>query len=201
VQGLRERKKAATRQSISDVATRLFEEHGFERVTVAEIAEAADVSVKTVFNYFGSKEELFFDREDELLQEMLRALHERGPGVSPTAAMRPLLVDGPFPLSTGCRWSDLGTDLYEGVRAFIACERASPALSARRLVIAQSWVVPLARAAGSEAWAAMFVGVLSLRQQVLSAALLERRAPRTVERRVRSAVGEALDALERAFPA
>jgi AcrR family transcriptional regulator len=199
VQSLRDRKKAATRQSISDIATRLFEQRGFDHVTVAEIAEAADVSVKTVFNYFGSKEELFFDREDELLGGMIRALRERGPGVSPTEAMRPLILDRPLPFA-GCRWSDLRTDLYEHLRAFVACEHDSPALTARRLVICQSWVPALAHEAGSEAWAAMFVGILNLRQQVLSTALLERRAPRTVERRVRAAVGEALDALERGFP-
>jgi AcrR family transcriptional regulator len=198
--GLRERKKAATRQAISDVATRLFEERGFEPVTVAEIAETADVSVKTVFNYFGSKEELFFDREDELLEGMVRRLRERGPGASATEAMRPLLLDGPVPFSGCFRWSDLRADRYEHVWAFVACEHGSPALTARRLVIAQSWVPPLAREAGSEAWAAMFVGVLSFRQHVLSTALLERRTPRTIERRVRSAVGDALDALERAFP-
>jgi AcrR family transcriptional regulator len=199
VQGLRERKKAATRQAISDVATRLFEEHGFERVTVADVADAAGVSVKTVFNYFGSKEELFFDHEDAILELLLRTLRDRAPGLTATAAMRALLLDGPLPFP-GCRWSDLRSDLYEGMRAFIACERASPALSSRRLVIAQSWVAPLAEEAGSEAWAAMFVGVLNLRQAVLARALLERRAPRTVERRVRLTVGEALDALERGFP-
>jgi len=79
VQGLRELKKAATRQAISDVATRLFEERGFEQVTVAEIAAAAAVSVKTVFNYFGNKEELFFDRDDEMLEGMIRTLSEREP--------------------------------------------------------------------------------------------------------------------------
>ena len=197
--GLRERKKAATRQAISDIATRLFERHGFERVTLAEIAEAADVSVKTIFNYFGSKEELFFDRSDELLNGLLEALRSRGPGVSPTAAMRPLLLDGPIPCADECRWPDLDGGLYDGMRGFIVCERASPALSARRLVIAQSWVEPLARESGSEAWAAMFVGVMNLRAQVLGTALLERRAPRTVERRIRATVGEALDALERGF--
>src|SRR4051794_16478206 len=56
--GLRERKKAATRQTISDTATRLFEQHGFEQVTLSEIATAADVAPKTIWNYFGSKEEL-----------------------------------------------------------------------------------------------------------------------------------------------
>lgn len=58
---------------------------------------------------------------------------------------------------------------------------------------------PLAREAGSAPWAALFAGVLGLRQEVLAGALLERRAPRTVERRVRRVVGEALDALERGF--
>jgi AcrR family transcriptional regulator len=198
MQGLRERKKAARRQAISDVATRLFEHHGFEQVTVTEIAAAADVSVKTVFNYFHSKEELFFDREAELQQALLDALRERGAGVSATAAMRPLFLEGPVP-SPGCRWSDLGSEFYEQMRAFIACERASPALTARRLMIAQSWGRQLAREGGSEAWAAMLLGVMNLRHEVLATALLERRAPRTVERRVRSVVGGALDALECGF--
>jgi AcrR family transcriptional regulator len=168
-------------------------------VTLAEIAEAAGVSVKTIFNYFGGKEELFFDRSDELLSGMLEALRSRAPGVSPTAAMRPLLLEGPIPCADGCRWPDLEGGLYESMRGFIVCERASPALSARRLVIAQSWVEPLARESGSEAWAAMCVGVMNLRAQVLGTALTERRTPRTVERRVRATVGEALDALERGF--
>src|SRR4051794_37232709 len=65
--GLRAFKKARTRLAISDVATRLFVEHGFEHVTVAQIAEAAEVSTKTVFNYFTSKEELFFDRAEDVI--------------------------------------------------------------------------------------------------------------------------------------
>jgi len=199
MQGLRERKRAATRLAISNVATRMFEQRGFEQVTVAEIAAAAEVSVKTVFNYFGSKEELFFDREEELLAGILSTLRERGPRVSPTAAMRPLLLDRPLPL-VDCDWSDLRTALYEHVRAFVACEQASPALSARRLMIAQAWSGPLGREAGSAAWAAMFIAVLGLRHEVFGGALLEQRSPATVERRVRASVGDALDALERAFP-
>ena len=198
--GLRERKKAATRLAISNIATRLFEQHGFERVTLAEIAEAADVSVKTIFNYFGSKEELFYDREDEILGTLLGALRDRAPGVSPTRAMRPLLLRGPFVLA-GCPWSRLEGDLYEQIREFIACEQASPTLQARRIVIAQRWIDPIGREAGSPVWAAMFVAVLNLRHDLMTEALLERRAPRTVERRIRTTVGEALDALERAFPA
>ncbi|MEV6285955.1 helix-turn-helix domain-containing protein [Kribbella sp. NPDC051770] len=59
--GRRERKKQQTRQLISDVATRLFLERGFDAVTVAEVAKAADVAVQTVFNHFPTKEDLFFD--------------------------------------------------------------------------------------------------------------------------------------------
>ncbi len=61
MEGRRERKKQQTRQAISDVATALFMERGFDAVTVAEVARAADVAVQTVFNHFPTKEDLFFD--------------------------------------------------------------------------------------------------------------------------------------------
>jgi AcrR family transcriptional regulator len=61
IEGRRERKKRQTRQAISDVATELFIERGFDAVTVAEVAKAADVAVQTVFNHFPTKEDLFFD--------------------------------------------------------------------------------------------------------------------------------------------
>src|SRR6476469_1985072 len=86
--GLRETKKARTRLAISDAATQLFVERGFEQVTVAEIAEAADVSVKTVFNYFPAKEDLFFDRADELLAGLLRTIAERPEARTITTALR-----------------------------------------------------------------------------------------------------------------
>ncbi|TWD82262.1 TetR family transcriptional regulator [Kribbella amoyensis] len=61
--GRRERKKRQTRQAISDVATELFLARGFDAVTVAEVAKAADVAVQTVFNHFPTKEDLFFDED------------------------------------------------------------------------------------------------------------------------------------------
>ena len=61
----RTRKRMATRQAISDVATRLFMERGFDQVTIDEIANAADVGRMTVFNHFPRKEDMFFDREEE----------------------------------------------------------------------------------------------------------------------------------------
>jgi AcrR family transcriptional regulator len=82
------RKRLATRQSISDAATRLFVERGFDKVTVDEIAEAADVSRMTVFNHFSRKEDMFFDLDDEARRAMLNALETRGKDVSPVEALR-----------------------------------------------------------------------------------------------------------------
>lgn len=90
--GLRERKKRATRQLISDLATRLFAERGFENVTVDEVAAAASVSKMTVFNYFPRKEDLFFDRGDEAQVLLRGALEQRGRR-SPLAALRALAQD------------------------------------------------------------------------------------------------------------
>src|SRR3982751_5006220 len=70
-EGLRERKKRQMRQRLSDVATELFLERGFEAVRVAEIAAACGVSEKTVFNYFPSKEALILDLP-EATMTMLR---------------------------------------------------------------------------------------------------------------------------------
>ncbi|MFG2947616.1 TetR/AcrR family transcriptional regulator [Streptomyces adustus] len=89
---LRERKKRATRQRISDLATALFVERGFDRVTVAEIARAADVSAMTVFNHFPRKEDLFLDRIPEAVELFTEAVRRRGPGESPLAALRRLVL-------------------------------------------------------------------------------------------------------------
>ncbi|MEV7044424.1 TetR family transcriptional regulator [Amycolatopsis sp. NPDC051061] len=86
--GLRERKKQATRQLISNVASGLFIQRGFEEVTVAEIAEAAGVSKMTVFNYFPRKEDLFLDRHADRLAELVSVVRSRPAGVSPIAALR-----------------------------------------------------------------------------------------------------------------
>ncbi|MFI2261883.1 TetR/AcrR family transcriptional regulator [Streptomyces tubercidicus] len=89
---LRERKKLRTRQRISGEATVLFIRHGFDQVTVAEVARAAEVSTMTVFNYFPRKEDLFLDRIPEARGLIVRAVRERGAGESPLAALRRLVL-------------------------------------------------------------------------------------------------------------
>ncbi|MFI8960790.1 TetR/AcrR family transcriptional regulator [Streptomyces sp. NPDC053493] len=86
-EGLRERKKRQTKQRISDIATGLFLERGFAAVTVAEIAEAADVSVNTVYNYFPAKEDLFLDRMEGITHRLARMIRGRDPGESAARAV------------------------------------------------------------------------------------------------------------------
>jgi AcrR family transcriptional regulator len=85
-QGLRERKKAETRQRISDIATLMFLKRGYDEVRVADIAAQAGVSEKTVYNYFPTKESLVLDKTDAQLAGTLAALARRPPGMSPTRA-------------------------------------------------------------------------------------------------------------------
>jgi AcrR family transcriptional regulator len=81
-QGLRERKKRATRDAIAATARRLFAQRGFDAVTVAEIAVAADVSEKTVFNHFATKEDLVFAGGDSRLAQLQAEIAQRPPGSS-----------------------------------------------------------------------------------------------------------------------
>src|SRR5438105_15188053 len=68
----------------------LFAKRGFDHVTVAEVAEAADVSEKTVFNYFPTKEDLFFDEVPRRLELLVEAIRGRDPGEPVLAALRRL---------------------------------------------------------------------------------------------------------------
>jgi AcrR family transcriptional regulator len=86
--GLRERKKQETRQAISDVATRLFVERGFDAVTIGQVAEAAGVSKMTVTNYFPHKEDLVFDRAEDIVASAASVIERRAPGESLLAAIR-----------------------------------------------------------------------------------------------------------------
>ncbi|MEU4322781.1 TetR family transcriptional regulator [Nocardia fluminea] len=87
-QGLRARKKQQTRQQISDRATELFLARGFDQVTIAEVAAAADVSKMTVTNYFPRKEDLALDLGEAYIEQLAAIVRERAPGQSALAALR-----------------------------------------------------------------------------------------------------------------
>jgi AcrR family transcriptional regulator len=95
--GLRNQKKAETRQAISNIATRLFVERGFDNVSVTEVAREAGVARKTVFNYFLRKEDLIFDREEEvraLVRDAILGRGKQSPVHAFQALMRTLLETG-----------------------------------------------------------------------------------------------------------
>lgn len=114
--GRRERKKLATRQAIADEAMRLFLQRGYDATTVAEIADAADVAVSTLFKHFRSKEEIAFARDPYVEEELARAVRERPAGTSIAQSLREFLVSSPT--------------LVSGSPEFLALVRATPALSA-----------------------------------------------------------------------
>ena len=134
------RKRLVTRQRISDVATRLFFERGFNEVTVDEIAEAADVSRMTVFNHFARKEDLFFDLDEEGREDLLAALRKRDPDVPPVEALRlfahwAIAAERPY-----VGFSSANTD------KFLATIEASEALKARARAIGEELTETLAAA-------------------------------------------------------
>ncbi|MET8849553.1 TetR family transcriptional regulator [Amycolatopsis sp. NPDC004625] len=156
--GLRERKKQATRLLISNVATGLFIQRGFEEVTVAEIAEAAGVSKMTVFNYFPRKEDLFLDRHADRLAELTAVIRDRPAGVSACEALRrhqhSLLSSG-HPLSGA----------IAGGPGFWWVLTSSPALTARwyeqEREIATAFAEVLAEESGEAFRSRMVAGLLT----------------------------------------
>ena len=119
--GRRERKKAATRKAISDAATRMFLDRGFDAVSIREIADAADVSPTTVFAHFPQKEALVFDEDDAQREQLLDAVRHRAAGTSISQALRAVFEDGVR--------EALDEHHAEGPRQFMDLVTATPSLS------------------------------------------------------------------------
>jgi AcrR family transcriptional regulator len=116
--GLRERKKQQTRQLIFETASRLFRERGFDAVTVAEVARAADVSDLTVFNYFPTKADLYFGRMELFEERLLAAVAERPDGEPVWNPFRRLIIDG------AAQFSDVNAERIARAAPAIAASRA-----------------------------------------------------------------------------
>lgn len=127
-EGLRERKKRQVRQRISNVATAMFLVHGFDNVTVAQVAAASDVSEQTVFNYFTTKESMFFDRNEPLIDAVADAVRERT-----SASLIDVVVQSISSEIHPGRWGTLDdAGQLQLVRRFCAVATQSPTLVAAR---------------------------------------------------------------------
>jgi AcrR family transcriptional regulator len=126
--GLRERKKAQTRQLIADTAWRLFADRGFERVTVAQVAREAQVAVATVFNYFPTKEDLFFFPLEAFGADLVEAVAGRAVGEPALVAFRRQLLGAGGLLALAEAGDEQALERLRTVNRVIA---DSPALQAR----------------------------------------------------------------------
>jgi AcrR family transcriptional regulator len=141
--GLRERKKQQTRQLIADTAQRLFGDQGFDAVTVAQIARAANVSEVTVFNYYPTKEDLFFGGMQFFEEKLLDAVRTRAPGESVLEAFRRPVLAG-FPVLAA----------EQRIKAIVAARNlisASPSLEAHEREIVGRYTRLLAQQLAEEA--------------------------------------------------
>jgi len=143
--GLRERKKQRIREEIAAAARRLFEKRGFDGVTVAEVAREAGVAEKTVFNYFPTKEDLFYSRLEAFEDELLTAIREREPGTSVLDAFRGFLLSqgGVFDL----RDEQAATRRLRSITRVIT---QSDALLARERLVFERYADSLARLIAEE---------------------------------------------------
>jgi AcrR family transcriptional regulator len=140
--GLRERQKQQTRQLIFETASRLFAERGFDAVTVAEVARAADVSEMTVFNHFPTKEDLCFAGMEFFEERLLDAVRGRAAGVSALEAFRRLIVDGSSRLA-----AEENAEMIAKAAALIG---GSPALQVREREIVARYTQRLAELLAAE---------------------------------------------------
>src|SRR5215211_558114 len=150
--GLRERKKQRTRQLIADTARRLFAERGFEQVTVAEIAREAEVAQATVFNYFPTKEDLFYSRLEAFEEQLLAAIRERPPGESVLSAFAMFLMDQRGVLAMNAPGGDRAAT--EQIRTVTRVITESPALLARERQVFARYTASLAALIAEETGAA-----------------------------------------------
>ncbi|MET8627564.1 TetR family transcriptional regulator [Kitasatospora sp. NPDC004669] len=144
--GLRERKKQQTRELLADTAMGLFAERGFEQVTVVEVARAAGVSPNTVFNYFPTKEDLFFDRQDEVVAHLAEVVRQRPTGSSAVDAVRADLL-------TAVADGEPTVGLNPQMAAFWRIVDDSPALRARLLELGERAEAALAAVLAEESGA------------------------------------------------
>ncbi|MFC6020016.1 TetR/AcrR family transcriptional regulator [Plantactinospora solaniradicis] len=124
--GLRERKRQRTHDALSEAAISLFLRHGYDQVSVADVAAAAEVSKPTLFKYFPSKEDLVLHRILDHRGEAARVVRDRSPGEAPLAALRRHFLAG-----LDRRDPVTGLNDHPEVLAFHGMVFGTPSLAAR----------------------------------------------------------------------
>ncbi|WP_369247632.1 TetR/AcrR family transcriptional regulator [Streptomyces sp. R41] len=189
--GLRERKKLQTAMRIYRTAIALFVERGFDNVSVQEIADAAEVSKMTVFNYFGTKEDLVFRPMEEHFGDVARAVRERKPGESAVDAVRRQFLE-----MVEARDPSVGLHSEPFARQVRRLVMETPPLMERAFLAAQKGTRELAGVLAEETGDAMLATVVAATLSAARNALIE-------EHHNRAEAGEspdtvAADAAERA---
>ena len=146
--GLRELKKEQTRQLIADTAWRLFADRGFDQVSVAEVAREAQVAEATVYNYFRTKEDLFYWRLEAFEARLAESVSTRPPGEPALAAFRrALLAEGGL-----LAQAETGeAEALDRLRAINQVITASPVLLAREQQAINHAAVTLASVLAADA--------------------------------------------------
>jgi AcrR family transcriptional regulator len=136
--GIRERQKSRTRERLRAAARELFEERGYDGVTVAEIATRGHVSVKTLFQHFGSKEELLMAELDVVHGELICALGRRDRSVTPLEAVAGWLLAG-------------SSEPSDGVERFMQMVGSGPSVEPMRRRLHDEWENAVVRVLAEEA--------------------------------------------------
>lgn len=208
--GLRGRKKQRTRKAIADAALALFLERGFDDVTLAEIADVAEVSVKTILNHFGSKEEVMLDEERAVEARLTGAL--KAPlvdGRIPLAPLRYLLAENLVNPHAG-GWAGMHDAHRRGIlRRFMATVHGSRALSQRWQAQHFSWSRAFADVAGARLGrhddavrqlGAFLGAVIWDAHRELTTMLLDGDSGAAIEARARELAASGLARVANAFP-
>jgi AcrR family transcriptional regulator len=205
-EGLRERKKRLMRQQLSDTATQMFMDRGFDAVRVTEIAEACGVSEKTVFNYFPTKESLILDRLEATMASLKSGLAQ--PGVEPAQAALRILDDE---LTAMTSWLAAQDDLAQAsaaIRRFGTLIQAAPSLRAHQSDMMDQFVAVAAEILAGQAGlspddpepqiaATALLGLWRIQFRALSKYLDGTRTPAQVHQAVSAEVNRAAQVIER----
>jgi AcrR family transcriptional regulator len=136
--GLRELKKARTRQLIADTAARLFAERGYEHVAVSDVAREAEVAEATLYNYFQTKEQLVTDRDQHVQDQLGELIRSRPPAMTSAAAIREFVLES----VAGIR--SIPPEIWRGELGYLAA--ISPTVHRLALELIDRQAAALARA-------------------------------------------------------